>query len=241
MRNVSCHFPHWSPVQKYRNTKQYFRPLHRRPICSDIISQPTERVATLPGVSVWHFVDIPIDAKSYDVARYCKPSLKGDRVVAEIERARFTLADSSRPKDEHVEALKWLVHFVGDIHQPMHGVGEARGANDVHVVEFGSAQCWEIRLQPSRPLGLRFGRTHGTFGSRVRLVPGKTHQRPAPRRIRHTRGLGERVARSRAGGVVVGRGLVDEKYYGQQISVVDERLALAGLRLAAILNGAFAR
>jgi hypothetical protein len=36
-------------------------------------------------------------------------------------------------------------------------------------------------------------------------------------------------------------GLVDEKYYERQVSVVDERLALAGLRLAAVLNGAFSR
>jgi hypothetical protein len=35
--------------------------------------------------------------------------------------------------------------------------------------------------------------------------------------------------------------LVDEKYYERQVSVVDERLALAGLRLAAVLNGAFSR
>ena len=34
---------------------------------------------------------------------------------------------------------------------------------------------------------------------------------------------------------------VDEQYYEQQIKVVDERLALAGLRLAALLNGVFRR
>ena len=33
-------------------------------------------------------------------------------------------------------------------------------------------------------------------------------------------------------------GSVDEQYYSQQIKVVDERLALAGLRLAALLNEA---
>jgi hypothetical protein len=34
-------------------------------------------------------------------------------------------------------------------------------------------------------------------------------------------------------------GPVDEQYYRQQIGVVDERLALAGLRLAAVLNEVF--
>ena len=34
---------------------------------------------------------------------------------------------------------------------------------------------------------------------------------------------------------------VDENYYQEQIKVVDKRLALAGLRLAAVLNEAFAQ
>lgn len=33
---------------------------------------------------------------------------------------------------------------------------------------------------------------------------------------------------------------IDEDYYGKEIKVVDQRLALAGLRLAAVLNEAFA-
>jgi hypothetical protein len=36
------------------------------------------------------------------------------------------------------------------------------------------------------------------------------------------------------------RGVVDEAYYRAQIAVVDERLALGGLRLAAMLNQALA-
>ena len=39
------------------------------------------------------------------------------------------------------EALKFIVHFVGDIHQPMHAALEARGGNEVHIQFFGSDRC----------------------------------------------------------------------------------------------------
>ena len=34
---------------------------------------------------------------------------------------------------DQVEALKFAVHFVGDVHQPLHTVGEAKGGNDIQV------------------------------------------------------------------------------------------------------------
>ena len=59
-------------------------------------------------------------------------------------------------RDRRVEALKFLVHLVADVHQPLHAIGEARGGNDLHVSEFGSSQCgrypcnlhfvWDIAL-----------------------------------------------------------------------------------------------
>src|SRR5437016_829671 len=58
-----------------------------------------------------------------------------------IEMFREILADQNASVPDRVEALKFLVHFVADVHQPLHAVGEARGGNDIHVVEFGSDQC----------------------------------------------------------------------------------------------------
>jgi hypothetical protein len=50
------------------------------------------------------------------------------------------LADRTVSREKRIEALKFLIHFVGDIHQPLHAIGEARGGNDIHVVEFGSTE-----------------------------------------------------------------------------------------------------
>src|SRR5690242_7833612 len=43
--------------------------------------------------------------------------------------------------DQKRDALRYVVHFVGDIHQPLHTVGEARGGNDIRVeVRFAGAK-----------------------------------------------------------------------------------------------------
>ena len=48
------------------------------------------------------------------------------------------LADDSRPREERAMALRFLVHFVGDVHQPMHvGNGRDRGGNEVRTEWFG--------------------------------------------------------------------------------------------------------
>jgi hypothetical protein len=87
-----------------------------------------------PETYNWHFVDIPVDATHYDAARDCAPTERGDCVIAEIARARDELADRSRSKEKRAEALKFLIHFVGDLHQPLHAVDDHdRGGNDVRV------------------------------------------------------------------------------------------------------------
>jgi len=64
-----------------------------------------------------HFVNIPNDAPTYDAARDCPT---GECVVAAIDTYRKILADRTQPKETRHDALIFIVHFVGDIHQPLH-------------------------------------------------------------------------------------------------------------------------
>lgn len=68
----------------------------------------------------FHFVNIPLTASGFDAARDC-PAAKGC-VVSALERYRKTLADQNRGRPERAEALKFIVHFIGDLHQPLHTV-----------------------------------------------------------------------------------------------------------------------
>jgi hypothetical protein len=76
----------------------------------------------------WHYVDIPGNSKGYKAKRDCPDR---DCVVGKIEQFSAILRDPRQPVPARREALKFLVHFVGDVHQPFHAIGDARGANEV--------------------------------------------------------------------------------------------------------------
>jgi len=65
----------------------------------------------------WHYQDMNV-CTAFDPKANCRD---GNCVTAQIERNRRILADKSLPTAQRLEALAFLVHFVGDIHQPLHG------------------------------------------------------------------------------------------------------------------------
>jgi hypothetical protein len=78
-----------------------------------------------------HFVNFPRGRCQYRADRDC---VGGHCVVAAIERFRAELGDASLPRQRRAEALRFLVHFVGDVHQPLHaGFGHDKGGNTYQV------------------------------------------------------------------------------------------------------------
>ena len=65
----------------------------------------------------WHFVDIPLNENSFDPARDCKRS---DCIIPRIEQMSDVLANPKASPNARKEALTFLIHFLGDIHQPLH-------------------------------------------------------------------------------------------------------------------------
>ena len=70
------------------------------------------------ATSRWHYVNTPPgQGCGYEPARDCPD---GQCVIGAIEAQRRVLADRNQPLEARRDALKFIVHFVGDIHQPMH-------------------------------------------------------------------------------------------------------------------------
>lgn len=81
----------------------------------------------------WHYRTTPI-CEPYDPRSNCAG---GNCVIAQIERSHRLLSDESLPAHIRLEALAFLVHFAGDIHQPLHsGDRDDRGGND-RVADYG--------------------------------------------------------------------------------------------------------
>ena len=75
----------------------------------------------------WHYQTEPV-TEEYDARKNCSGL---NCVSAQVERNQRILADESLPDNVRVEALAFLVHFIGDIHMPLHsGDLDDRGGND---------------------------------------------------------------------------------------------------------------
>jgi hypothetical protein len=194
-----------------------------------------------PNTFNWHFVNIPYDATGYVPQRDCKETPKGDCVVNAVERSRATLADRSAPRGKRVEALMLLVHFAGDIHQPLHCVDRNdAGGNNLAVTFFDKPMSlhavWDYGIIDKRSFD---------WGEYVRQLeqgwfPGKDLkklQRGTP---------AEWAWEAHMAAVEVAYVLPEDlklgdAYYQRSLPTVDRQLALAGLRLARLLNEAFGR
>jgi S1/P1 Nuclease len=69
-----------------------------------------------PKNDTWHYINIEIKTKQADF----KPDPGGNDVLGAIERFKKVLKDPNAAKDDRKEALLFVVHFVGDMHQPLH-------------------------------------------------------------------------------------------------------------------------
>jgi hypothetical protein len=95
----------------------------------------------------WHYVNVPISEPRYD-SRFC-PS-KGC-VVTKIEDFKRVLQNPKANRDEKQQALKYLIHFIADLHQPMHVAdNDDRGGNNTQVRFFNRGtnlhRLWDSQL-----------------------------------------------------------------------------------------------
>jgi len=83
-----------------------------------------------PQTAPWHYVNIPLNAPGYDPRRDCAD---GRCVVAQIERNEHVLADRSASKAARADALRFLIHFIADVHQPLHAADNGGNAFTVFL------------------------------------------------------------------------------------------------------------
>ena len=86
-------------------------------------SKPTDKETTdflkkFPDSGEWHFVDLPVDATGYDATKYAAFTRADDIVQTCIESINILTGNST--KFSKPNALRWLVHLIGDMHQPLH-------------------------------------------------------------------------------------------------------------------------
>ncbi|HEY6293872.1 MAG TPA: S1/P1 nuclease [Terriglobia bacterium] len=85
-----------------------------------------------PETGSWHYINIPLADSKIDLARECP---NGACVVAKTEKFLAVLADPESSRASKAEALRFVIHFVGDLHQPLHCADDGdRGGNTRQVI-----------------------------------------------------------------------------------------------------------
>jgi len=199
-----------------------------------------------PETYNWHFVNIPFAETHYDAARDCPATDRGDCVIAAIARARAELAAASLPQVRRGEALKFLVHFVGDVHQPLHTIDHHdRGGNDVRLAALRGDEGRATNLHAAWDTGL-INLSAETEAARADRLLGVLKARPSEAQLNvvswaeQGHDLAVRVVYRYPGfspaGPPADPVVLDEAYRARAADTIDAQLALAGSRLAALLN-----
>jgi hypothetical protein len=203
-----------------------------------------------PETKRWHYVDIPLREGSYDPARDCRRTPFGDCIIqalnesravlgdpARLERLLLTLADERATRQARAEALKFLVHFVGDLHQPLHCAdNDDGGGNRLKVTFFGASsnlhKVWDTDIIARAG----FART----ANRAAALPmaGETVMLAGESFVDWALEA-HRLAAAHAYQGIPANKRLGQDYYLKNRSVVDGQLQRAGLRLAKLLNEVF--
>lgn len=184
-----------------------------------------------------HYINVPRGATSVDMQR---DGAKGEQVVSSIAKYRDILKDTSRPKAERAEALKLLLHFVGDVHQPMHvSFKEDLGGNKLTVTSFGKKsnmhKVWDTDLIQRRLRDTKGG--WATMSADLRQAISDDQRKAWAASTNPLDWANESFAITvQLYAMAPGNDGVNDDYYKQWSPTLNARLQAAGVRLGALLN-----
>ncbi|MFZ4715571.1 MAG: S1/P1 nuclease [Bacteriovoracaceae bacterium] len=178
------------------------------------------------NTKTWHFVTIE-DGLTYEEA----PKEAAGDVIESIDSAMATLKNSSAAKSDQLNAIKFLIHFVGDAHQPLHvGRGEDRGGNEIQI-NFQGKRCnlhalWDSILIDSQKTGVREYATKLQNNAHRQVLDLTFNYDQI---VKENMDLRKQVYDFKDSNLNV-------DYLNKNIDAVNSRLFLGGKRLATILN-----
>jgi hypothetical protein len=120
------------------------------PFCKDSPNDPMAIASTWADdakspekTGSWHYMDIPVGLKKGDPEKFCEPvgpsHNGGDRPGCVLSALRYMvdiLHNPEEPPAEQAKALRYLIHLVGDLHQPMHTTSNNDQGGNCTPVQF---------------------------------------------------------------------------------------------------------
>lgn len=198
--------------------------------------------------SRWHYINARGGGCGFDLARDCPD---GNCVVGAIEKQRAILADRSQPLDARRDALKFVVHFVGDVHQPMHAGNRTDSGGNGYQISLRTPiepeayakkhyvdgvmgtnlhSIWDYYILADEGLGLQ------AYANRLDKLPWPPYPAPSQHDVMPLAWAGESCRLIDARGIYPPAHTMDSAYLDAMRPLAEQRVRQAGWRLAQLLN-----
>lgn len=184
-----------------------------------------------------HYVDLPL---GYDFAKFSAEvkNQQDDNVYKAIIKCENELKSNTVSKEEKVIALKFLVHFIGDSHQPMHvSRAEDKGGNSIQVQFNGKGSnlhsLWDSGLISRE--GKTFDQMAAAYDTASPADIAKWQAADPMQWLWESYQFSTKIYAD-----VEKNNKLDDEYYKANIPIVQQRIEMGGIRLAGVLNAIFA-
>ena len=185
----------------------------------------------------WHYINVELGLSFEDF----KQQVEGkEDVYTALVKQEGVLSDERASRADRVTALKYIVHFVGDIHQPMHvSRAEDKGGNSIQVRYDGKGtnlhSLWDTKMLEHA--GLSETQLASQFDKATAQQIAKWQSDPQINWAWESYQVSSQLY-----GEIERHGTnIDEAYYKSHISIVENRIEKAGIRLAGVLNAIFSK
>lgn len=200
------------------------------------------------ATSKWHYVNYPDGSCDYVPERDCAG---GDCVIGAIQAQQAILADHAQPLEARRDALKFLVHFLGDAHQPMHAGNRGDlGGNrfqvslrtDLEPEEYARKHyvdgvmgtnlhsIWDYYILGSLGLDLP------AYSDRLDRLPWPAYPEPSEYDVMPKAWAGESCRLIEMRGIYPEQHAMDHAYLDAMRPLAEQRIRQAAWRLAQLVN-----
>jgi len=185
----------------------------------------------------WHFINVETGLSFED---FKQQVTAGTNVYTVLVKEEGILADEKASREDRATALKYIVHFVGDIHQPMHvSRAEDKGGNTIQVQYDGQGtnlhSLWDTRMLEHA--GLNEDQLAQNFDKATPAQIKKWQSDPQINWAWESYQISSQLYSE----IEKNGTTIDDAYYQAHMPIVENRIEKAGIRLAGLLNEIFAK
>ena len=190
------------------------------------------------NIRSWHYINLP-DSEQNTYKATCP---ENGCLISSFHEQIEILKDESSSARQKQEALWFVGHFVGDIHQPMHvGFPEDRGGND-HLLEFADGRKTNMHSLWDGQIIEHMESLHGqnylsiNVSKKINELLNSDHSHEIESWAQESRDLAMKKSVGYKNNQLK---IVTNKYMESHFDIIEERIALGAIRLSETLNRLF--